>query len=129
MRSPRRRRGTRRCCRDGRPASTGIFANDLGEIDSATVLLKSPAIVGGLWPGSSPRRFKGTTLYDWLLTRDSATRVLAVARKDRAAIMPVGRARGNVFWYVAGGFTSSSWYFDSLPAWLAAWNGGADRPR
>ena len=104
------------------PSSTGIFANDIAEIDSATVLLKSPAILGSLWPGSSPRRFKGTTLYDWLLTRDSATRVLAVARKGRAPIMTVGRARGNVVWYVAGGFTSSSWYFDSLPAWLAAWN-------
>ena len=104
------------------PSSTGIFANDIAEIDSATVLLKSPAIRGSFWPGSSPRRFKGTALYDWLLARDSATQLLSVSRKGRAAIMSVGRARGDVFWYAAGGFTSSSWYFDSLPAWLAAWN-------
>ena len=104
------------------PSSTGIFANDIAEVDSATVLLKSPAIRGGLWPGSSPRRFKGTTLFDWLLARDSATRALSVSRKSRAATMALGRARGDVFWYAAGGFTSSSWYADSLPPWLAAWN-------
>jgi len=104
------------------PASTGIFANDLGVIDSATVLLPASATSLRLWPGSSPRRFRGTGLYDWLRARDSATRVLAVSRKDRAAILPVGRARGSVFWYAAGVFTTSSWYGDSVPSWLYAWN-------
>lgn len=103
-------------------ASTGIFANDLGVIDSATVLLRAAPGRNTLWPGSSPRRFRGTALYDWLLVRDSATRVLAVSRKDRAAILPVGRARGNVFWFAAGAFTTSSWYADSVPPWLSAWN-------
>ena len=104
------------------PASTGIFANDLGVTDSATVLLPASATRGQMWPGSSPRRFRGTGLYDWLLARDSATRVLAVSRKDRAAILPVGRARGNVFWYAGGVFTTSTWYSDSVPSWLYAWN-------
>ena len=98
--SPRRHRGTRRCCRGGAPASTGIFANDLAETRFRHGAAQDPPS-GRLWPGSSPRRFRGTALYDWLLARDSATRVLAVSRKDRAPIMPVGRARGNVFWYVA----------------------------
>ena len=104
------------------PASTGIFANDLGALDSATVLVRSSATRGPLWPGASPRRFRGTALYDWLLVRDSAARVLSVSRKDRAAIFPVGRARGNVFWWTAGMFTTSSWYADSVPTWLYAWN-------
>lgn len=103
-------------------SSTGIFANDLGVIDSGTVLLRGAPGRNTLWPGSSPRRFRGTALYDWLLVRDSAARVLTVSRKDRAAILPVGRARGNVFWYAAGVFTTSSWYADSVPPWLSAWN-------
>ena len=104
------------------PASTGIFANDLGVVDSASVLVPASATRGRMWPGSSPRRFRGTGLYDWLLARDSASRVLAVSRKDRSAILPVGRARGNVFWFAGGVFTTSSWYSDSVPSWLYAWN-------
>jgi predicted AlkP superfamily pyrophosphatase or phosphodiesterase len=104
------------------PASTGIFANDLGVQDSATVLVRASATRGPAWPGASPRRFRGTGLFDWLLARDSATRVLAVSRKDRSAIIPVGRARGNVFWWATGVFTTSSWYSDSVPSWLYAWN-------
>ncbi len=110
------------------PASTGIVANDLGVIDSATVLLPASSRTrDSTWPGSSPRRFLGTGLYDWLLARDSGARVLAVSRKDRAAILPVGRARGNVYWYAGGVFTTSSWYADTVPSWLHAWNmrGGA----
>lgn len=103
-------------------SSTGIFANDLGVIDSGTVLLPGVPGKGTRWPGSSPRRFRGTALYDWLLVRDSATQVLAVSRKDRAAILPVGRARGGVYWWATGVFTTSSWYADSVPPWLSAWN-------
>jgi hypothetical protein len=98
------------------PASTGIVANSRGVPDSAAPLLE----VAG--PGASPHRFRGTTLYDWLLARDSATRVLSVSYKDRGAILPVGRARGEVYWYRSGRFTTSTWYRRELPAWLRAWN-------
>ncbi len=30
--------------------------------------------------------------------------------------------RGNVYWYANGDFTTSSWYADTLPGWLTAWN-------
>ena len=99
------------------PSSTGIVSNALGVLDSSTILLQTHSA-----PGASPRRFQGTGLFDWLLARDSAARVLAVSRKDRAAILPVGRARGNVYWYANGEFTTSSWYADTLPGWLAGWN-------
>jgi hypothetical protein len=100
------------------PASTGIVSNALGVLDSATALL-GPRNA----PGASPRRFRGTALFDWLLARDSATLVLSVSRKDRGAILPVGRARGNVYWYASGEFTTSTWYAAALPDWLKAWNG------
>jgi predicted AlkP superfamily pyrophosphatase or phosphodiesterase len=99
------------------PASTNILTNDLGAGDTTTTLLE----VGGR--GASPRRFRGTALYDWMRAADPGARVLSVSRKDRGAILPVGRARAPVFWFVRGQFTTSTWYADSLPAWVRAWNG------
>lgn len=97
-------------------ASTGILANRLGVSDSAAPLL------GVKGPGASPHRFRGTTLYDWLRARDPGTRVLSVSKKDRGAILPVGRAKADVYWYESGRFTTSTWYRTALPAWLDAWN-------
>lgn len=99
------------------PASTGIVTNALGVLDSATSLLAP-----GQPPGASPWRFHGSSLFDWLLVRDTGARVLSVSRKDRGAILPVGRARGNVFWYWEGAFTTSTWYARTLPGWVLAWN-------
>jgi len=99
------------------PASTGIVSNALGVRDSTTTLLESPGV-----PGASPYRFRGSALFDWLRSRDSATRVLSVSRKDRGAILPVGRVRGNVYWYWDGQFTTSTWYASVLPDWVTAWN-------
>ena len=108
------------------PSETGIITNDRGVPDRASPLLEVPQP-----SGASPHRFRGTALYDWLLARDPGARVLSVSRKDRSAILPVGRARGQVYWYsTAGGrFTTSRWYADSLAPWVRAWNarGGAAR--
>lgn len=98
------------------PRNTGIVSNDLGVPDPAYPLLGSTAT------GASPRRFTGTTLFDWMLGRDSAVLALSVSRKDRSAILPMGRAKVPVFWYSAGNFTTSKWYADSLPPWVKGWN-------
>ncbi len=98
------------------PASTGIVSNDLGVPDSLSPLIGSTAI------GASPRRFLGTTLFDWMVARDPATRGLSVSRKDRGAILPMGRAKEPVFWYAEGHFTTSRYYGDTLPTWLREWN-------
>ena len=66
------------------PRSTGIMANRIGVIDDSARLL-----VGPPGPGASPRRFQGTTLVDWLQSRDPASRALSVSMKDRGAILPV----------------------------------------
>ena len=99
------------------PASTNILTNDRGVGDTLTPLLE----VGGR--GASPRRFRGTALYDWMRAADPGARVLSVSRKDRGAILPVGRARAPVYWFSRGQFTTSTWYADTLPAWVRAWNG------
>ena len=98
------------------PASTGVVTNELGVPDSAAPLLGVPG------PGASPRRMRGTTLYDWMKAADPDVRVLSVSGKDRGAILPIGRAKVPVYWYRFGIFTTSKWYGDQLPDWLDAWN-------
>lgn len=99
------------------PASTGIVTNALGVTDRGARILGQPEAIG-----ASPSRFRGTELFDWLLAADPGSRALSVSRKDRAAILPIGRARENVYWYVNGTWTTSDYYRDSLPAWLTTYD-------
>jgi predicted AlkP superfamily pyrophosphatase or phosphodiesterase len=99
------------------PSHTGIVRNTAGVNDTAH------ALVGGGGPGASPYRFQGTTVTDWLLSANPASRALSISRKDRGAILPIGRSKQSVFWFTSDGrFTTSSWYADTLPTWLSAFN-------
>src|SRR5882762_5588909 len=99
------------------PVHTGISANSAGVNDTTVTLIDAPG------PGASPFRFRGTTLTDWLVAKDPRTRVLSVSRKDRAAILPIGRSRQPVFWNAPNGiFTTSTYYGSSLPDWVKAFN-------
>ena len=99
------------------PGHTQIVSNNLAVQDP-----DAPVLGVAVGPGASPRRFHGTTLVDWMLGRDPATRVLSVSRKSDAAILPIGRARAGVYWFENGSFTSSRYYADSLPGWVQAFN-------
>lgn len=99
------------------PASTGILSNDHGVPDPAHPLLGRSTATG-----ASPRKFRGTTLYDWMRAADPEAKVVSVSRKDRGAILPVGRARGQVYWYSQGEFTTSTYYARELPDWVKAYN-------
>lgn len=100
------------------PRSTGIMLNREGVDDDA-----APLVANGYGPGASPRRFQGTTLYDWMKAADGRTKVLSVSMKDRAAILPVGRAKADVYWYsLDGRFLTSTWYRRDVPAWLRRFN-------
>lgn len=98
------------------PYRTGILTNERGVPDPLSPLIGSTA------GGASPRRFIGTTLHDWMRVTDPELRVLSISRKDRGAILPIGRAAVPVYWWAQGMFTTSRWYGDSLPSWLQAWN-------
>ncbi len=99
------------------PAHTGIVRNNAGVNDTTHPL------IGGGGPGASPTRFQGTTLTDWLAASDPRTRALSISRKDRGAILPIGRSKQSVFWFTSDGrFTTSSWYGDTLPSWITAFN-------
>jgi predicted AlkP superfamily pyrophosphatase or phosphodiesterase len=99
------------------PRSTGITANRVGVEDPSAPLLGNPAA-----PGASPKRFQGTTLVDWLHAKDPRSRALSVSRKDRAAILPIGRSQADVYWYAGGRFTTSRYYRDTLPDWINRFN-------
>jgi predicted AlkP superfamily pyrophosphatase or phosphodiesterase len=99
------------------PVHTGIQANSAGVYDSTVSLIDAPG------PGASPFRFRGTTLSDWLIAKDPRTKVLSVSRKDRAAILPIGRSKQPVYWYAPNGnFTTSTYYGSALPEWVVAFN-------
>jgi predicted AlkP superfamily pyrophosphatase or phosphodiesterase len=101
------------------PAHTGITSNSVGVVDQNYPLLTGLRNEAG----ASPQRFQGTTLTDWLTAKDPRTRALSVSRKDRAAILPIGRSKQDVYWYSANGsFTTSTYYRDTLPTWVVAFN-------
>src|SRR5438477_13176106 len=98
------------------PAHTGIIRNTVGVQDSTAPLL------GISGPGASPARFRGTALFDWLKAVEPGARALSVSGKDRGAILPIGRAKAQVYWYSYGAFTTSHYYANSLPTWLQTFN-------
>lgn len=98
------------------PARHGIIRNSEGVQDSTAPLLGA----GG--PGASPYRFRGTALLDWLKARDLRSRALSVSLKDRGAILPLGRAREQVYWYAGGALTTSTYYASELPEWVRVFN-------
>lgn len=99
------------------PVHTGIAMNSAGVNDSTETLVSASGL------SASPKRFRGTTLTDWIRATDPQSRSLSVSRKDRGAILPIGRSRSSVFWYTTNGiFTTSSYYADTLPNWLRTFN-------
>jgi len=103
------------------PSHTGVNRNSAGVQDS-----QSPYI-GDSRNNASPFRFRGGTLTDWLRIKDPRSRALSVSRKDRGAILPLGRAHQSVYWYdpAIGKFTTSTYYADTLPTWLVQFNARA----
>src|SRR3712207_5531842 len=99
------------------PRSTGIVTNALGVGDS-----QAPIVGGMRGAGASPYRFRGSVLIDWMRFKDARSRALSVSRKDRGAILPLGRAKQEVFWYPLDGFATSTFYADTLPTWVQRFN-------
>lgn len=99
------------------PRSTGIVTNAAGVEDPQAPL------IGVRGSPASPFRFRGSTLIDWMRTANPASRALSVSRKDRGAILPLGRAKQQAFWLASNGtFTTSRYYADTLPTWVTEFN-------
>jgi predicted AlkP superfamily pyrophosphatase or phosphodiesterase len=101
------------------PRHTNIVRNEVGVGDP-----QAPLVDGARGGGASPWRFRGTALIDWMRSRDQWTRGLSVSRKDRGAILPMGRAQQSAYWYSTDGrFVTSTYYADTLPTWVRQFNG------
>lgn len=99
------------------PAHHGIVLNEIGVPDPQAPLLF------GRGGGASPYRFRGSSFFDWVRARDPFSRALSVSRKDRGAILPLGRSKQQVYWYsLDGRFTTSRFYADTVPSWVQAFN-------
>ncbi len=77
--------------------------------------------------GTSPRNLKAETVGDVLRRADARAKVIGISGKDRGAILPAGRS-GTAYMYMAqtGRFASSTYYMQSHPEWVEAFN--AARP-
>lgn len=99
------------------PSHTGIVLNEIGVPDPQAPLLF------GRGGGASPYRFRGSTFFDWVRSANQFSRALSVSRKDRGAILPLGRNKQNVFWYgLDGRFTTSKFYADTMVTWVQQFN-------
>ena len=74
----------------------------------------------------SPHRMLTTTVTDQLrLHTQKKGKVIAVAIKDRGAVLPGGHAANAAYWFVGkdeANFITSSYYMNSLPAWVNNFN-------
>jgi hypothetical protein len=61
---------------------------------------------------------------DWLKRQVPESKVYSVALKDRASIAMAGRRPDGVYWFEPseGRFVTSTYYRDSLPAWVLEFN-------
>ncbi|MGH7163207.1 MAG: alkaline phosphatase family protein, partial [Planctomycetota bacterium] len=111
------------------PRSHGITQN--GWLDAAGLRQvycvedeRSP-VFGARGEGRSPRLLLRPGLGDWMKAADPRSRVVAVAGKDRAALLMGAFHADAAFWFhpEAGGMTSSGYYFPAgLPDWVAAFH-------
>lgn len=87
--------------------------------DSVVVVIGMPE-----QPGRSPRNMLTTTIGDELkLATNFQSKVVGVAIKDRAAILPAGHTGDGAFWgEEEGKFITSTYYMDELPDWVNSFN-------
>lgn len=111
------------------PAANGIVGNDF-YLDGKRVYCTDDPAAKGVGTDTkagcmSPANLLGTTIGDMLrCATDFRSKVIGVALKDRASILPAGHAANAAYWYdkAAGGFVTSTYYMDKLPDWVKKFN-------
>lgn len=73
----------------------------------------------------SPRNLWVTTIGDEMkIASNGRAKVVGVALKDRASILPAGHNTDGAFWFddKSGNFITSTYYMNQLPKWVKAFN-------
>lgn len=113
------------------PSIHGIASNDwidkaTGESVYCTEDKKMSAVGGASKAGKmSPENLWVTTVTDELrLATNMRAKVYGISIKDRGSILPAGYLANGAYWFddSTGGFMSSTYYGNELPAWLTAFN-------
>jgi hypothetical protein len=79
-------------------------------------------------PGASPFNLRASTVGDSLRQATMGqSKLFGISLKDRAAILPAGYSANGAYWIDAasGAYITSSYYMDSLPDWVTAFNSGS----
>lgn len=91
--------------------------------DDATVKPVGTTSDAGLM---SPRNMWVTTIGDEMkIASNGRAKVVGVALKDRASILPAGHNPNGAFWFddQTGNFITSTYYMNDLPSWVKTFNG------
>jgi len=114
------------------PTTHGIIGNDwYDKILGASVYCVSDntyASVGSTTTAGqmSPKQLLTTTISDQLrLHTQGRSKVIAIALKDRGAVLPGGHMANAAYWFQGkneGSWISSTFYMENLPSWVAAFN-------
>lgn len=113
------------------PAIHGITGNDFFlDPDGKQVYCTEDDQVKGVGTDStngqmSPKNLLTTTITDELqLATNFRSKVIGIALKDRASILPAGRAADAAYWFddTTGNWVTSTWYMKELPNWVKQFN-------
>ena len=103
------------------PAITGIVGNDWYDRYRHKKVYCTEDTTGGM----SPDNLLTTTIGDEMNMADNfKSKVVGIALKDRAAILPAGHTAMAAFWFdgKSGSFVTSPYYMQELPAWVKQFN-------
>ncbi len=113
------------------PSNHGIISNDwYNKYEKKSIYCvddNSYKTVGAMSGGNkSPHRMLTTTLTDELrLSQNMQGKTIAIALKDRSAILPGGHTANAAYWFEGGDegkFISSTYYLNQLPGWVNEFN-------
>ena len=112
------------------PAITGIAGNNFYIGDTKTYCCADNAVstVGSTTDEAgrmSPRNLRVTTMTDAVkMAQDGHSKTVGISLKDRGAILPAGHTADAAYWFdnAEGVFITSTYYMDTLPAWVREFN-------
>jgi predicted AlkP superfamily pyrophosphatase or phosphodiesterase len=113
------------------PAINGITGNDWWDYNLSQVVYctgdDSVKTIGSNTDAGqmSPHNLLVTTIGDELkLATNFRSKVIGIALKDRAAILPAGHSANAAYWYddKTGDWITSSYYMNDLPKWVKELN-------